>query len=378
MRVYKESKTGRWYVDYHFGGRRVRYPAGATKREADQLKSRITLEINAGHHDPIQTKRAIKGHDAASLGFKDLVKRFLGEYRPRSGRIDYYAEQSHVWLRFFEDHTVAEVTSRDVADMLNRRREEVSDSTARKEIVSLSTFFRWAKRMGHVTNNPADADSVQRPPESFNPQDIRWLSDEELIRLRSACPMWLKLVVTWATETGMDRGKIRRLRWRELEIDRDGRRIVGGRFALQRDKTGKPVRQVLTKRAISVLNLASKMRHTDGNVFLDAGAQPIEERALEWALTKAYKESAIVGCNFKTFRHTFATRALRRGVPREVVAKMMGHSAAFITERYMHVADDQLQAAARALSGPEKIDGSNMAVTRHRGDPLPRPVDRSK
>jgi len=36
---------------------------------------------------------------------------------------------------------------------------------------------------------------------------------------------------------------------------------------------------------------------------------------------------------------------------------MMGHSTAFITDRYMHVADDQLKAAARALSGPERLAG---------------------
>ncbi len=100
MRVYKESKTGRWYVDYFFGCRRVRYPGGAKKREADQLKSRIVLEINAGQHNPEQTKRAVKGRDAASLDFNDLVAEFLRDYRPRSGRTDYYSEQSRVWLRF--------------------------------------------------------------------------------------------------------------------------------------------------------------------------------------------------------------------------------------------------------------------------------------
>ena len=88
----------------------------------------------------------------------------------------------------------------------------------------------------------------------------------------------------------------------------------------------------------------------------------MEERALECALVRAYREAGMSGCNFRTFRHTFATRALRRGVAREVVAKMMGHSTAFITERYMHVADDQLQAAAAALSGPERLHGSNMTV----------------
>jgi len=36
---------------------------------------------------------------------------------------------------------------------------------------------------------------------------------------------------------------------------------------------------------------------------------------------------------------------------------VMGHSNAFITERYMHVADDQLETAAEAMSGPERLTG---------------------
>jgi integrase len=87
---------------------------------------------------------------------------------------------------------------------------------------------------------------------------------------------------------------------------------------------------------------------------------------LDWALARAYKEAGISGCNFRTFRHTFATRALRRGVPREVLAKMMGHTTAFITERYMHVEDDQLKAAAKALNGPERIFDSTMTADRDR------------
>src|SRR6266571_7691779 len=102
-----------------------------------------------------------------------------------------------------------------------------------------------------------------------------------------------------------------------------------------------------------------------GIIFLDAKAQPIQEKALEWAIRKAYGAVGLEGFNFRTFRHTFATRALRRGIPREVVAKMMGHSTAFITERYMHVADDQLRAAAKAMSGPERLHGSHVTVPPH-------------
>jgi hypothetical protein len=36
---------------------------------------------------------------------------------------------------------------------------------------------------------------------------------------------------------------------------------------------------------------------------------------------------------------------------------MIGHSSTFITDRYMHVKDDQLEAAAEAMSGPERLAG---------------------
>jgi integrase len=94
-------------------------------------------------------------------------------------------------------------------------------------------------------------------------------------------------------------------------------------------------------------------------VSLDAEGQPIQEKALDWAVNQAYLGSGIEGCNFRRFRHRFAIRALRCGVPKEVVARMMGHSTAFVTENHMHVADDQLEAAARAMSGPERLGGSN-------------------
>ena len=54
----------------------------------------------------------------------------------------------------------------------------------------------------------------------------------------------------------MDKGAIRGLRWQDLDLDRDEGRIVSGRFAMQRGKTGKPVRQALTAGAVEALNRA--------------------------------------------------------------------------------------------------------------------------
>jgi 4-amino-4-deoxy-L-arabinose transferase-like glycosyltransferase len=64
-------------------------------------------------------------------------------------------------------------------------------------------------------------------------------------------------------------------------------RVVSGRLALQRDKKGKAIRQVPTDGAVRTLNHAAKTRHASGVIFLNSVGQPIEEKALDWALGKA-------------------------------------------------------------------------------------------
>lgn len=298
--------------------------------------------------------------------FGEALDGFLRDYRSRGGT-DYYHGITKAPREYLGDRPVTDVTSVVLDGYVRQRRSitrkgdggrKVSESSIRKELIALGTFFKWAKRKGYVHSNPSDAENMPRPTETFDPQETRWLADDELTAIRDISAPWLRNVIGWAADTGMDKGKVRRLRWQELDLDRADGRIVAGRFAMQRDKTGKPVRQELSNGAVEVLNRAAKVRHSSGIVFLDADAQPIEEKALDWALGCVYEAAGISGCNFRTFRHTFATRALRRGIPGEVVAKMMGHSTAFITERYQHVADDQLKAAAKALSGPERLAGN--------------------
>jgi integrase len=307
-------------------------------------------------------RKASREKKAASFTVAELFDAFKANYKSRGGS-GFHGNILKAPRAFLGDHPAAAVTPA-LLDSYVRHREglkrsngerRVSDSTIRKEIIGIGTAYRWAKRKRLVNVNPANCEDMPRPKESFDPQDTRWLTDDELTRLREAAGPWLRNVIAWATETGMDKGKVLRLRWPELDLERTEGRIVAGRFAMLRDKTGKPIRQVLSAGAIEALRQAGKVRHASGTVFLNPAGQPIEEKALDWALGCAYKAAKIEGCNFRTFRHGFATRALRRGVPREVVARMMGHSTAFVTERYQHVADDQLEAAALALSGPERL-----------------------
>ena len=291
-----------------------------------------------------------------------LFDAFAAGYRSRGGS-GFHGKILKAARAFMGNRSAASVTGAVLEAYIRERQSvqrkdgggrRVSDSSIRKELIGIGTAYKWGKAQGLVQANPANADNVKRPKEQR--EEARALSGDDLSSVRAVSAPWLRTVIGWATETGMDKGKVLRLRWPELDLERIDGRIVAGRFAMQRDKTGKPIRQVLSAGAVEALMLAAKVRHASGIVFLDA-AQPIKEKALDWALGGVYKTASITGCNFRTFRHTFATRALRRGVPREVLAKMMGHSTVYITDRYMHVADDQLAAATEAMSGPERLTG---------------------
>ncbi|WP_321401745.1 site-specific integrase [Maridesulfovibrio sp.] len=52
---------------------------------------------------------------------------------------------------------------------------------------------------------------------------------------------------------------------------------------------------------------------------------------------------------FHTLRHTFASWLVQRGTPLYTVAKLMGHSTLAMTERYAHLAPDNLKAAVAVL-----------------------------
>jgi integrase len=370
--IYSKTRRGRdgesvetFYVRVWIPSERkmLTWKAGHTPRQAERKQRQVQGDPDGAAAKRASAREAQKAAKSAAYTVAQLFDAFTAGYRSR-GRTGFHGKILDASQTFMGSRPAASVT-RALLDAYVTERESVqrkdgggrrvSDSTIRKELIGIGTAYRWGKAQGLVQSNPADAENMPRPKETFD--EARSLTDDEYSDVRSVSAPWLRNVIAWAAETGMDKGKVRRLRWQELDLERADGRIVAGRFAMQRDKTGKPVRQVLSEGAVEVLNRAAKVRHASGIVFLGTDGQPIEEKALDWALGCAYKAAGIAGCNFRTLRHSFATRALRRGVPVPVLAKMMGHGNSFITERYMHVADDQLQAAAQAMSGPERLTG---------------------
>ena len=65
---------------------------------------------------------------------------------------------------------------------------------------------------------------------------------------------------------------------------------------------------------------------------------------------------------FHTLRHTFASWLVQNGVDLYTVQKLMGHSSISMTERYAHLAQDNLKSAVRKLEESMKRQKSAEVV----------------
>ncbi|MCZ6778794.1 MAG: site-specific integrase, partial [Acidobacteria bacterium] len=178
----------------------------------------------------------------------------------------------------------------------------------------------------------------------------RHLTEDEYERLVDNSPRWLARVIRWACATGLDRGVIIGLRWADLELKRVNGRIISGTIRMVRPKTGKLIKQTLNERALEALRQASGVRHKDGIIFLSQNGQRIDDRYINRTLDAALERYGISGVSFRSFRHTFATRCVKKGIHATIIGEMIGDSSASVLERYMHTDEEMHDEAARLLS----------------------------
>lgn len=359
---FRESKRGekeRVYCAVYLapdGTRRVEkvraVKANASKKDHDDASVAARAHANA-------QRRAIENGEwkdprlpkVAKLTFSKLADRFLREYRTRSGNMDHYEWRAKAWKEHFGDRPVSAITSADVEAFRRvrekapgrRKGESVGAATIRKDLVSLSTLFRWAKARRLVDHNPADPDLVRRPAEPRG--RLEYLTDEQEKCLLKSSDAWLQAVIRWAIGTGMDREEVVLLTWRDVDQK-------AGVIHAPRGKTGIPREIPLNKTLRALLKAAKRVRSISGGpyVFLGATGVPLSVEGVKTALRRAYADAELeVKGPFKVFRHTFASRLAMKGHSAPAIARLMGHATETITDRYMHLSPAYLKDVMASL-----------------------------
>jgi integrase len=204
-----------------------------------------------------------------------------------------------------------------------------------------------AKRDGLVS-----ADTPTKPVKvpKFDNKRLRFLGREEAENLLANLKERSQQVHDMALlslHCGLRAGEIFNLCWGDVDVNR-------GTLTLRNTKSGKTRTAYMTERVKNIFTNLVREDH-DALVFPDRNGMKIKD--ISHAFDRAVDELALNNgisdprqkAVFHTLRHTFASWLVENGTDLFTVKELMGHSTLVMSERYIHVGQNALQAAVRNL-----------------------------
>lgn len=208
-------------------------------------------------------------------------------------------------------------------------------ASVNRELALLRRVFNVAIAEGWLRRNPCNlsrtlisiADERRR---------TRTLSRHEEEKLLDACSQYhiktrrqylvhLRPIIILALDTGMRHGELIKMRWRDIDFDRE---IITVQAFNTKTQTERSVG--LTKRAAAaLLELKRAAASQDALVF---GITDSIKRS--WGTLRA--SVGLTDVKFHDLRHTTATRLARAGLPMAELARLLGHADLQTTLRYVN------------------------------------------
>jgi integrase len=323
MGLYRRGTTY-WFTVTHDGRRIQESLQTDNKKLAEKVYAKKLVDIVEGHH--------FEATAARTTTFDEMVEKYLSKHaHSRDG----YTKKP--LLDFFGGMMLSQITTPLVADYQDDRLEEVKEATVYQELSMLRRMFNVArKRWKWVRENPVSDGDLSFSVGSRNARD-RWLTVEEehMLLQKATNPAWLKPLLITALHTGMRRGEILGLTWKDIDFKRNLVRVEKSKNG---EKRSIPMSQTFCDALKGI-----KVRDISGKVF------PVGVRSLRVAYAQALEKAEIKDFHFHDLRHTFATRLVQNGVDLYRVQKLLGHKNIAMTQRYAHHYPESLRSSVEVL-----------------------------
>lgn len=294
----------------------------------------------------------------------ELCERFLAEYtRPKVKDIAKYRIHARTALRralpFLGTLRADAVRPKDVARTRDRMAQHAAPNSVRLSLSFLGTLFAWAVKAGHIASNPVRG--VEQPAR----QDaVEFLSQEEVrILLQTAArraadgqvtEQLLYACVATAIYTGLRKGELFGLRWRDLDLA--SRRLTVARSFGSTPKSNKPRHLGIPDALVPILTEWFEIcpKTVDKLVFPRQRRSGWGMAAHSGEMLGLPKLFAAAGCRplvrpWHALRHTFASHYMMSGGSLLALSQILGHADIKMTMVYAHLAPDFISAEMNRL-----------------------------
>lgn len=336
--LYKRGDSPYWWASFtDETGRRTRRSTGTSSRkEAEQILSKWRLEVRdveVWGMEPVRT-------------FEELMVAWLKENdRKTSAETDRQIVR-RLWPHF-EGVELNNLTATDISAYTQKRRDAGrADSSIRRELATLSAAINYARKHWEWDlPNPVTG----RAPQP-GPGRVRWVTREDAETLIAAARQSRSRLLGHFVElgfyTGMRSQEMLGLEWRRVDLHQ--------RLLYLPPATNKSARHVsipLNQRAYQVLlQLAAYRAEYCPDtpwVFWRANGERLQ--SVKKGFRAACEKAGIEDFTPHDLRHTCAAWLVQAGVSLYRVRDLLRHTSIQVTERYAHLAPDQVREAVAAL-----------------------------
>jgi integrase len=324
---------------------RISYIDAQGRRKREKTSARNLTEAR-----DLRAIRKTEAEKCRMLGIVPTTKDSFGEWAPRylqhqKARLTAKAYQrtegvvnKHLLPRFGKLRLADLVRGdieRYVTSRLTADDSGVSKHTVRKEFNILKHVFAVAEEQELIRANPAQGVTLPRVPAPR----LRYLQPGELHNLLQALPPWMQPIASLLVFTGMRRGELLGLRWRDVDLK-------GNRILLPQSKNGEGRIIYLSAMARAVVDqlpagapvdplFPAKQYGTPANVSL--------------TLLRTCRKLKIANFRLHDLRHTCASWLVMSGADIYTVSKVLGHKSTKMTAIYAHLSPAHLQTAVSGL-----------------------------
>jgi integrase len=374
----------RFYVD----GLEKKSKPYPTLRDARAAKAQHDVKMQRGDYV-----------DSSRLTFEQAADAYMSEItyiRPGTRKI-YNAHLKHI-LPELGTMRMQSIRASDIIEFLGNKK-QLAPRSRQRMLGFISQVFQWAIRRELVTKNPCQALTRQERPQVLDGRE-RVLTEQEVLDLAEAIGPRFRTFVLLLALSGLRMSEALALKWTDVDFEagviRIERAVTHGKNAIgdvkgsgSRRKVNMPPRLEAELRA----HRATEAERSAGPVsangrFLENGrtatwkvrAGVADEYVFDFSHGIFYSAFAVaraaVGLTRRTpaglhevtphtFRHTYGSMLISRGVDPVTVSKLMGHASPKTTmEVYAHEFDSQrarmeamalLDAAYEAAGDPARF-----------------------
>jgi integrase len=342
----RQSGGKTYYLRYtnHRGKQRQYRIGNATVLTLSQArcKSKLALNQAALGQDPCEEKEQTKQVPTFADFIADQYMPYIKSYK-RSWDTDVSLLKNHLLPRFGKRY-MDEITRQDIVKMhADRKASGAAAGSANRLLIMMRYIFNLALKweVPGIKTNPCKGIPLMEE----NNKMERYLSVEEAQRLYEAvCKSentMLKFIVPMLILTGARKREVLDARWTDFDLSRRAWRIPI-------TKSGKARHVPLSDGALTLLATMPRKSDCEWAFANPETGKPYVSIFYAW--NTARKSIGLSDVRMHDLRHSFASLLINSGRTLYEVQHILGHTQVKTTQRYAHLSQDTLLAAANAAT----------------------------